>query len=474
MTEADLLAGDASDITPERYPETITARAVELPLDYSLSPGESDDGVTVTVPIEALNQLDADQAEWLVPGLLKEKIVALIKSMPKNLRTNFVPAPTYADKVIPRLSPSRGPLTTQLRDALHAITGVPIPASAIAKPDLPDHLRMRIRVVDSDGKELATSRDVTELRNTLGVKAREARRSPRARLQPHKSHRLGSRRSPKVRRVHPCRSHRPRLPGHHRRTHRQRTRRMPPPLRRPRRRPRRPRPWPPPSLPCSLQQRAQRPGKNPPGLRYNGDSLLGIRHARRTPRSTKLRTAELSFLPDSANIRTRAEWESRLDFGWNRLQDATREVCRVSSELLAQLQRTRLALEAIKQPAHHTAKQNIETQLARLTQPHFLTITPWQSLTRYPTYFAAASERLTKLHGNERRDAELSALVTPFQRACDQKTALHLQTGVIDPELENLRWMIEEYRVSLWAQRLGVAQTVSPQRLEKQWKKTIS
>ena len=79
MTEEDLLAGDASDVTPERFPDVITAKAVDLPLNYKLAPGETEDGVTVTVPLEALNQLDPEQAEWLVPGLLKEKIIALIK-----------------------------------------------------------------------------------------------------------------------------------------------------------------------------------------------------------------------------------------------------------------------------------------------------------------------------------------------------------------------------------------------------------
>ena len=113
-----------------------------------------------------------------------------------------------------------------------------------------------------------------------------------------------------------------------------------------------------------------------------------------------------------------------------------------------------------------------QCQLAALTPPGFLESTPWTALSRYPVYLAAIRERLAKLPGNERRDAELAALVAPFQNACDQKRALHLHNGVIDPELDKLRWMIEEYRVSLWAQRLGVADKVSPQRLEKQWKKT--
>ena len=257
MTEEDLLAGDASDITPERYPDALTASAVDLPLDYKLSPGDTDDGVTVTVPIEALNQLDPEHAEWLVPGLLKEKIVALIKAMPKSLRTNFIPAPTYADRAIPRLAPERGPLRDQLRDALHALTGVPIPDNAFDRAELPEHLKMRVRVIDAKGEPVAEGRDVSALRAKLGEQARAAlSQLPEHDYKPREPHHLGFPRPPQNHRSPARRDHRPRLP----RPHRRERNRLPPPLRRPRRRPRRPRRRPPPPLPRPLRPRVHRPG----------------------------------------------------------------------------------------------------------------------------------------------------------------------------------------------------------------------
>lgn len=469
MSEADLLAGDASDITPERFPDALTARAVDLPLDYKLSPGDSDDGVTVTVPLEALNQLDPEHAEWLVPGLLKEKVVALIKGMPKSLRTNFIPAPTYADRVIPRLAPERGHLRDQLRDALHALTGVPIPDSAFDRAELPDHLKMRVRVVDAAGEPVAEGRDVAALRAKLGEKARAAL----SQLPEHDYNRedltdwdFGD--LPKtvdIQRAGSTVTGCPALTGEDARVclrlfddaaaaraaHAHGLRRL---------------------FRVHFDREFKALGRILPGF-----DALALRYAPLgSPDELRdailLRAAEVAFLPDAPNIRTRAEWEARLDFGWNRLQSASEEACRVVGSLLEQLHHARLAIDAITLPERTPAKQDAQRQLAALTPPGFLESTPWSALTRVPIYLGALRERLAKLAGNEQRDAELAALVAPFQTACDQKYALHEQTGVTDPELDKLRWMIEEYRVSLWAQKLGVAEKVSPQRLEKQWKRT--
>jgi len=469
MTDEDLLAGDASDVTPERFPDALSAAAVNLPLAYKLAPGESEDGVTVTVPLEALNQLDPQQAEWLVPGLLKEKIVALIKGMPKSVRTNFIPAPSYADRVLPRLAPENGPLRDQLRDALHALTGVAIPDGALDRAELPEHLRLRIRVVDGAGDPVAEGRDVAALRAALGEKARAAL----SELPEHDYNRENLTswdfddlpKTVEIQRAGTTVQGCPALtdenasaclrlfddPAAARSAHAAGLRRL-------------------------FRVHFDREFKAQARILPSFDALA-LRYAPIGPAgelrdAILLRTAEVAFLPDAPNIRTKAEWEARLDFGWNRLQPATQETCRVVASTLEQLQHARLAIEAINQPERASAQHDAQHQLATLTPPGFLTTTPWTALTRFPVYLAALRERLAKLPGNEKRDAELAALVAPFQNACDQKRARHQQSGVADPELEKLRWMIEEYRVSLWAQRLGVADKVSPQRLEKQWKKT--
>ena len=92
MSKADLLR-EGSDVAEDAFPDQLAAGPWELPLDYKFEPGEADDGVTVTVPLETLNQVQAEPLAWLVPGLLEEKVLALIRSLPKALRTRFVPAP---------------------------------------------------------------------------------------------------------------------------------------------------------------------------------------------------------------------------------------------------------------------------------------------------------------------------------------------------------------------------------------------
>jgi ATP-dependent helicase HrpA len=468
MTDADLLAGDASDVTPERFPDSITARAVDLPLDYKLAPGDEGDGVTVTAPIEALNQLDPERAEWLVPGLLKEKVVALIKGMPKSVRTNFVPAPAFADRVLPRLDPDRGPLKAQLRDALHAVTGVEVPASALDGVEISDHLRMRIRVVDAAGEEIASGRDVRVLQAKLAEKARAAL----AEMPEHGFNRTGLNdwdfgdlpRSVEIERGGARVLGYPALadergeaalrlfddPDAADRSHLAGLRRL---------------------FRAHFNREFKAQGRILPGFDEMAVRYAPIGSASELREAILLRIAERAFLPDAALVRERAEWERRLDFGWNRLESSSREVCATIGQLLAQRQAVELAIESARQPERASARADVTRQLANLTPARFLTTAPWGALSRYPVYLAAARERLARLPGVERRDAELQQRVTPFENAMIRKAQEHAQRGIVDPRLEKLRWMIEEFRVSLWAQKLGTAEPVSEKRLEKQWEK---
>src|SRR5688500_16288423 len=108
MSRADLMLHAAEQATPGLFPDALNVNGVRLPLVYHLEPGHPADGVTATVPLAALNQLPSEPFEWLVPGMLKEKLVALLRTLPRELRTKFVPAPDVADAVIPNLTPGRG------------------------------------------------------------------------------------------------------------------------------------------------------------------------------------------------------------------------------------------------------------------------------------------------------------------------------------------------------------------------------
>ncbi|UYM07919.1 ATP-dependent RNA helicase HrpA [Solicola gregarius] len=160
-----LLRSDADvDATVDQFPDVWTSESTSLPLTYEFEPGAASDGVTVDVPLEELHTIDADAFWWQVPGHREELVAALIRTLPKGLRRNFVPAGVTARRVLSTVGPQDGPMPTVLANALQRIGGLEISADDFAPDRLPDHLRMRFRVVDGErtvgeGKDLAQLRD---------------------------------------------------------------------------------------------------------------------------------------------------------------------------------------------------------------------------------------------------------------------------------------------------------------------------
>ena len=162
FSPADLVSPAAGEIRPADYPGSWG----EFPLSYEFAPGEPGDGVTVDIPLATLNQVTDAELGWPVPGLRQELVTELIRSLPKQLRTAFVPAPDTARAVLARLDPARGDLLSALAAELGRIGGVTIPREAWDLSRLPAHLRFTYRVVQ-DGRELATGKELTELRRQL-------------------------------------------------------------------------------------------------------------------------------------------------------------------------------------------------------------------------------------------------------------------------------------------------------------------
>jgi ATP-dependent helicase HrpA len=163
FTPADLVGPAADQVTAADYPQ---AWGGELPLSYQFAPGEPDDGVTVDVPLTALGQMNAEELGWQVPGLREELVTELIRSLPKELRRAFVPAPDTARAVIARLGQPHGNLLDALGAELGRLGGVPVPRDAFDPSRLPGHLRITFRVMDAD-RELARGKDLEALRRQL-------------------------------------------------------------------------------------------------------------------------------------------------------------------------------------------------------------------------------------------------------------------------------------------------------------------
>jgi ATP-dependent helicase HrpA len=171
LTRDDLLrtedaAGD--------QPDTWQAGDLSLPVTYRFEPGAQDDGITVHVPVEVLARLGGDEFAWHVPALREELVTALIRSLPKDLRRNFVPAPDTARAVLATLEPGTEPLLQSLQRALRRRTGVLVPIDAFDLDKLPSHLRVTFAVESADGSEVARGKDLEALQEQLAAPARQA------------------------------------------------------------------------------------------------------------------------------------------------------------------------------------------------------------------------------------------------------------------------------------------------------------
>ncbi len=168
-----LFRGDASHVTDLDYPNFWHQGNLKLKLSYQFEPGEGSDGVTVHVPLPVLNQVETDGFDWQIPGLRHELVVALIKSLPKPVRRNFVPAPNYADAALSRLEALSMPLLDGLEKALKQITGTTVMREDWKLEAIPDHLKVTYRVVDHRNRKLKESKDLYSLKDGLKEKVQE-------------------------------------------------------------------------------------------------------------------------------------------------------------------------------------------------------------------------------------------------------------------------------------------------------------
>ena len=172
--EETLLRHAGIELPEDAYPETLRLGDTPIALEYAFEPGTLADGVTARLPLAALNQMSAERAAWLVPGLLEEKYREYLKALPKSLRRAVVPVPDFARAAAERVTFGEGDPIAALREAVHAMTGTEIPAEVWDDFEPSTHLRMRFAVIDDAGAEIAAGRDLAALRGELGGRAREA------------------------------------------------------------------------------------------------------------------------------------------------------------------------------------------------------------------------------------------------------------------------------------------------------------
>lgn len=471
MSKADLMLHAAEQATPGLYPDALAVNGVRLPLAYHLEPGHPADGVTVTVPLAALNQLPAEPFEWLVPGMLKEKLVALLRTLPRELRTKFVPAPDVADAVVPNMRVGAGSLLDTFADQLGKRIGTVIPRSVFAPDELPDHLRMNFRIVDESGKQVAVGRDLHKIRRDLGTRAR----STFADLPPGPYNRANVTRwdfgdLPEKVEVN---LHGSTLLGFPALVDEGTTA----------------------SLRLLDSAEAARLAHQA-GVRrlFMVQLAEEVKHlARRLPRVDQLclyykplgscddlKRDLMDAIADRATgeltgVRTQAGFIAHAETGWRRLSSAATEVTDLAWAALSAYNDVSRDLARDFPPLLVDSVRDMREQLAHLVPPRFLKSTPARWLPHLPRFLKAIQTRLAKLlNAGLSRDQGNLLEVRPRWRAYLERAQKHRKENVIDPALAEYRWMLEELRVSLFAQELKASIPISPKRLDAQWEKVLT
>jgi ATP-dependent helicase HrpA len=466
MRREDLLPGAAEPPTPTGFPDTLDLGHIRVPLAYRFEPGEDDDGITLTVPQAALGQLTIGRLGWLVPGLLEEKIVALIRCLPKAIRRNLAPAPDAARRALAELRFGEGEFLPAVAGALQIVCGESVTPQDFQLEKLPQHLQINVRVVDEQGRTVAQGRSLETLRAQCpavlaaapsGLQHPEWRRDgihdwdfgdlpERVQLEWAGLTLTGF---PML--VDRGASVSLRLAE----TPEQAAAATRAGLRR---------------LCCLTQQHELRAQVAWLPRREEWElyaaPLFGPGEFERC--LTEL-IAERAFLNQPGTPRSPAEFAALLDRGRQQIGLAVQDVTGLLGPLWEGYQAARLALEQAAAGGGQYALDDMHRQLQLLVAAGFLTDTPWDWLQHYPRYLRGIVLRVDKLGGGLARDRQNFAVFAPFWESYRERLEQHRQRGVSDPALQQFRWLLEEFRVSLFAQELGTTCPVSAKRLEKHW-----
>ncbi|HSF20836.1 MAG TPA: ATP-dependent RNA helicase HrpA, partial [Burkholderiales bacterium] len=470
MTREYLMRHAAAAVTEAQFPDRIEAGGAGLKLAYRFEPGHALDGVTVTVPLHVLNQLAAEPFEWLVPGLIREKVAQLFKALPKQLRRHLVPVPQHVTAFLteceepgPR-NEERETLTQLLARYVQRIAGEPVSSEIWDGAELPPHLRMNLRVVDDAGRELAAGRDLAALKAQLGeaaqltfatagtgiekggIRAWDFGELPEKIAFTRAGRRLtgypaladeGESVAIRLFDTHPAANSEMR--GGVRRLMR-----------------------------LALKEQMKQVEKHLPGLAQAALALRGLAPADDWKEDLLTAIADRAFIGEDELPRGAEAFEALKQRARARLPAVREAGCRLFASIADEYQRAQQKLAAaartIPQPA-----ADVRAQLARLVFKGFLGATPWERLHDLPRYLKAAQLRLDKFAGDPERDQRHAANIAELWRRYEERAARQRRAGANDPRLEDFRWRIEELRVSLFAQELKTPYPVSYKRLERLW-----
>jgi ATP-dependent helicase HrpA len=492
LTRDELMRHEAAGITTATFPKTVRLGGIDCSASYLHEPGDAKDGVTVTVPIYALNQVSEERCEWLVPGMLRDKVLALIKSLHQRPRSRLVPLPDYADEFCELAPFAQGALIDALLKSVRERTQLAVQRNDFKLEQLQPHLFMNFRIVDEHGRQLGMGRDLAGLKAELGGQARTAFQAlallklPAAAPVPAPPAAGGVRAEVRaapvvveaqrytawtfgalpelmeIRRGGQTLIGFPALidrggaveievfdePEVAATRHRAGLRRL---------------------VALQIKEPLKYLEKNIPDLPKMAVGYMalsgGVGGTVEELRDQIIDVAlDRAFLGEPLPA-DEAAFKARLEEGRTRLNLIAAEVARLAGTLLGECAVAQRKLKDSKPPKD--VADDIHAQLQRLMPRRFLLVTGWAPLQHFPRYLKAITLRLEKLRADPARDAARLSELRPVEqrylrRLAELKGAQHAR-------MDEYRWLLEELRVSLFAQELRTPQPVSVKRLDKAW-----
>lgn len=476
--QPDLLTFDRSmlvnakspEITEYEYPSGWHEDGHAFKLTYQFEPGADADGVTVHIPLTALNQVEGAGFDWQIPGLREDLVVALLKSLPKQWRRNFVPVPDYAKALLDRMRPYEGPLVDSLSAWLRQMTGTLVPPEAWDLERVPDHLKMTFRVMDDAGQTVAEGKDLHELRQRLRsevsaeVSAAAAEEVERTGLREWDFDQLPrtfeQQRAGHVVRAYPAlvdegasvaiRTFSTEVEQRHaqwRGLRRMLLLNVPSPVK-------------------SLQK-----GMSPTTRLV----LSGGPHADLGALLADCASCAVDKLiaDNGGPVWDEAGFDNLRGIVRSRLGEITADTMSKVEKVLTVFGRVTSQLDSPPAGARRESLDDLWEQLNSLVYPGFVTETGWGRLTDVVRYLLAIEQRLDKLRHHPVRDLEWMDQIAEVQDRYEELVQEARQGRYRVEALLPVGWMLQELRVSVYAQHLGTAHSVSVKRLDRAMDKAI-
>ena len=455
-----LMQHAAEHITEEQFPEWLDTPDGRLRLRYRFEPNHPLDGVTVDVPLAILNRLEPARLEWLVPGMIREKLALLIKALPKQIRRACVPVPDFVTRFLSTGPRQDQPVGPQLaRFILRETGGVEVDPAAFEAAELPAHARMNLRVLDDGRQELGMGRDLVILQKQFGTAAELTFRDSTHEFErddvqgwdvgnlPESIQFARGRQQLTGYPALACEEDRVALrlfdtPEKARAAHRQGVVRL---LRR------------------ELKEHMKQLAKGLPGFTQTALQLRGVASADALLDDAVACICDRAFIGDDDAPRSQKAFDEQKKRARTRLPAVTQAVTQYLTAIAAEYTRTTQMADK------HRLGPKLGPEIRALVYPGFLAATPWAQLPNLPRYLKAKQLRMDKYASNSQRDGQRGAEVAAlWQRWADKVAELDAREGA-PQALRDFRWLIEELRVSLFAQELKTPFPVSVKRLEKAW-----